>query len=120
MPNILLDPFYGPVPSTYLFRWLFESTEYGLGELVTLARRETGGHTVNDVLEAVGLRFEELSERIYLYCRQHHSIETVVDKLIATVRVASFRYRNFRPAILRKGLIRKEDEFFKWATGTSS
>ena len=53
VPNILLDPFSGPVSSTYLFRWLFESTEYVLGELVTPARRETGGHTVNDLLEAV-------------------------------------------------------------------
>ncbi len=109
IPTILLDVFYGRVPPVYRFRWLFESREYVMGEMVA---PEGGVHSIDEIVEAARERGQELSERTYRYC-EGHAFTRVAERLFSAIREASFRYGDLRPGIVRKSPTRRGYEFLR-------
>lgn len=117
VPTILLDPCYGPVSKDYRFRWLFESSEFGLGELGRVSRFERNNGSLETLISSIRSEYQEISEKTYRYCEQNHSIESVAEKFVSALHEASFRCGDFRPEILRKSIIRKSYQFVRRAAG---
>lgn len=113
IPSILLDLAYGPVPEGYRFRWLFESPEYGLGELIGTTNYEANNRSLEIAIESVQSNYEDLSERTYQYCMQHHSIESVAELFLDAASKASFQYGDFKPNVLERGITRKGYELLR-------
>lgn len=117
IPTILLDPFFTRVPRSYGFRWLFESSEYGLGEYVEAAGAGQRGRPLEALIASLRDHGREISDRTYRYCREHHAIELVAEGFVRTLGEASFQYGDIRPEMMRKGTIRKGIDLARWVMG---
>jgi hypothetical protein len=113
LPTILLDASYGPVGDGYRYRWLFESEEYGLGDIIGATHYEKGNDSLEKRIDALISDGEELSEKTYEYCRKNHFISSVGKRFLALQEAASFRYGDFQPQILQKGPVRRSYEFMR-------
>lgn len=123
IPTVLLDACYGEVPSAYRYRWLHETRDFSLAELVSPDGISGGTWGVEDVVAVIRSdeRYEEASVKEYSYCATHHAESTVARNLWRYLNEARFRYRDFGPGILRKGWVRRGWEGVRsasrWARG---
>ena len=106
VPTVLLDVAYGPVPSSYRFRWLYESERYTLGRFVDHRCLEPGNDSLPGMIDAVSADPRSMSSATYEYCRRNHSIETVASRFLAASRAANFRWADMDPALRQKGVVR--------------
>ena len=107
VPTVLLDASYGAVKGDYQFRWIFESEDYGLADLMDGSHFASGNESLERIVADVQTDYAALSVRTFEYCARNHSISSVCEKFLAAVEVASFRYGDFSPGIMQKGLIRQ-------------
>lgn len=84
IPTILIDPSMGDYPDWYRYRWLFESTDFSLGEFVSHETPLRGGMTLDEVLGSVDdeVFCKSLSELSHRYVGENHSAETVLEKFL--------------------------------------
>lgn len=113
VPTILLDASYGPVKEGYKFRWLFESKNYGLADMINVDNFEKNNHSLDRAIDALINDYSRLSDKTYDYCVRNHSIVSVTETFIGALTVASFRYRDINPDVLKKSLIRKSYEYIR-------
>lgn len=113
IPTILLDASYGPVGDGYRFRWLFESEEYGLGDIIGATHYEKGNPSLERIIDALCTDYGSLSAKTFEYCRRNHFISSVAERFLTLQEEASFRYGDFQPQILQKGPIRRAYEFMR-------
>ncbi len=113
IPTILLDASYGKVKGDYKFRWLFESEDYGLGDLIDESHFASWNDSLERMIEDVQSNYEDLSLRTFEYYVNNHSISTVCKKFIVALENASFRYEDFNPDILQRGCIRRTYEYYR-------
>lgn len=110
VPTVLLDASYGAVNGDYRFRWLFESRDFGLADLMDATHFARGNDSLERVIGAALGDYSALSARTHEYCFRNHSISSVCDRFLASLEQATFRYRDFSPEILRKGWVRRSYE----------
>ena len=110
VPTVLLDASYGVVKEDYRFRWLFESEDYGLGDLMDDSQFAAGNDSLVRIIEAAQSNYAALSDRTFEYCARNHAISSVCGKFLTAIQMASFRYGDFSPEIMRKGWIRRAYE----------
>jgi hypothetical protein len=111
IPTILLDASYGPVRDGYRFRWLFESSRYGLADIIDASHFKKGNNSLERIIDSLVTDYEGISNQTYEYCRENHSLSSVCKWFLTVTEEASFRYNDFKPGIFRKSLVRKAYEF---------
>lgn len=115
VPTILLDASYGPITGDYKFKWLFESKEFGLADLLNDSHFEKNNNSLGKIIEEARSDYSAISNKTYEYCMRNHSISSVCEKFVNALQEASFCYGDFSPAILKKGFFRKSYEFARKA-----
>lgn len=111
LPTILLDMAYGPIVGDYVFRWLYQSHQLSLGEVLDKSRMEKGNHSLEDRLTELENDYASLSRKSYDYVMQHHSIDVVAEQLSEAIQNCQFRYGDIPESLLKKGVIRRSYEF---------
>ena len=77
VPTVLLDASYGAVKGDYRFRWLFESEDYGLADLMDDSQFVAGNDSLERIIEEAQGNYAALSVRTFEYCARNHSISSV-------------------------------------------
>jgi hypothetical protein len=118
VPTVLLDAYFDTVPDGYPFRWLSDSDSFGLGSFV-VTDVEKGNDSLEKIVTSLADKYEELSDNSYQYCLANHSIQSSAEKLMDALQAASFRYADFPPNVLKKGVIRKAYELVRQLANTN-
>ncbi len=113
IPTVLLDASYGPLSKPYRFKWLTESDKYSLGEMISDSHFEAGCDSMAAIIEDAERRYDEISQATQAYYAKHHSIDSVCHKFNDRIEQVEFRYRDFEPDILKRGVVRKSYEFVR-------
>lgn len=111
LPTILLDFSYAPVPSGYSFRWLHDTRDYTLGEVIGPRHLKAGNDSLYEIVKAIRDDRAALSRRAFDYYRSNHAIDVVADRFLEAVVNSRFTYGDIDPELLRKGGIRRVYEW---------
>jgi hypothetical protein len=113
IPTVLLDFSYAPISRNYRFRWLFDSKDYSLGDVIMPEHYENGNDSLNEILNEVINNYHLLASRTFDYYSRHHSLSAVCEKFAAALSSADFRYGSIGPEVRQKGLVRRGYEFVR-------
>jgi hypothetical protein len=102
IPTILLDVSYGPIDGDYVFKWLYESSSYGLGDMIDESHFSKGNLSLDRIISQVRNDYATISDRTYEYFNRNHSISSVCEKFIDSINEATFTYSDISPKLLRK------------------
>jgi hypothetical protein len=84
VPTVLLDFSYRPVTNNYLYKFIFETEDYTLGdEIQAVDSMRNNRHTVADLLESVSVKESRIGALCFQYVKQYHDIKLVADKLLS-------------------------------------
>ncbi len=109
VPTILVDFSYRvmDLAKDYKYRWLFQSVDYVLGNFLSKDSFEPGNRSLETMIESLPDSFEALSEQTYRYCAERHFMSSVSERFLEAIDKSSFRYADFDPKVLQKGLVRR-------------
>jgi hypothetical protein len=107
VPTVLLDIAYGPVPNGYVFRWLFDSTDFGVGSVMSYRPAAPGNDSLTRIVADVLRDRGALSSRTHSYCLANHSMESVATRFLAAAVEATFSYGDMAPTLRRKSVVRR-------------
>jgi|GEM_PF-1491892 len=80
LPSVLLDFSYNPINHNYKFKWLFESSEYSLGDSIQdleMPNKNTFEEIINDVY--INNNKQKLGERCRKYFQDNHTIKATAN-----------------------------------------
>lgn len=112
VPTILLDISYGTIKGDYKFKWLFESKDYNVGEIIN-KNHFGNNNTLDKAIDAIIFDYNLISKKTYEYYTTNHSISSVADKFVDALNDATFTFKDFKPKIFKKSMFRKIYEFFR-------
>jgi len=109
IPSVLVDAAFNPLPAGYRYRWLFESSGYSLGRIVSPRALPPNPYTFADLMEAVATASDRrsLGERCRAYYLRHHSMNEVAATLLASASQTELRFGDlvergyYRPSLVR-------------------
>ncbi len=113
LPTILLDFSYRRIRGDYVFRWLHQTKDYVLGEVIGGRHIEPGNDSLDRLVDDFLRDRSALSHQAFDYYTANHSIDVVAVRFIEAARRSSFQYGDIDPELLRKGAIRKVYEFIR-------
>lgn len=80
IPTVLLDACYTELPRNYMFRWLFETTGYDLGLIISSSSVPQHRHSFAEIIEVVMKDRNRLGELCREYYEKNHSMTAVADR----------------------------------------
>ncbi len=107
VPTILLDLAYGDVPETYTYRWLFQRDGSTLGETLRSFSPDGCSHKSLSLLITELHHHEQIiSQKTYSYFIKNHSMEVVIDKLLAALDNSTCLWGELKSkGFLRRGVV---------------
>ncbi|MCS1408632.1 MAG: hypothetical protein M2R45_01808 [Verrucomicrobia subdivision 3 bacterium] len=82
VPTILVDIFYRDVPDNYVFRWLCDRTGFTLGAFQPKHQSVDGNHSLSDRVRELLNDSDLMAARTSEYFQQHHSLDSVCNRLL--------------------------------------
>lgn len=83
IPTVVVDPFSDPAMGVHVaYRWMFEVTNYTLGEFLTPHNRSVPGRPLEQLLNEFKQDRAVISERCRTYVMQHHDPSAVCQTFI--------------------------------------
>ena len=113
VPTVLLDISHSPVHGDYLFRWLHDTHDFILGEILQKRHMTTGNDSLERIMDSLSERWRELSTRTYNYFQANHSLEVVSTQVWAAAAQTGYTYGNIDQRLLRKSFSRRLYEFLR-------
>ena len=95
IPTVLLDFSYKNFPTDYTYRWMYESTGFGIGKLLeenVVAKGVPIGVVINSIKQNNGMIIH--SSNCYNHVNNYHSVKKIVPELINACKEAKFRIRD--------------------------
>lgn len=93
VPSIILD-FYSFSTTSNLFkskyRWLYEATNYNLGNLIE-HEREATGQELSEMFKNItsDVNMKDISDKCYSYVNRNHNLEIVADDFLAYTKLCT-------------------------------
>ena len=87
IPSLLIDASYSEMPEAYKYRWIFETENYCLGNLVNKDSANFKGESLEDIiykLQYEKIYAENISRKCYSYVNENHSLR-VITKLFLKI-----------------------------------
>jgi hypothetical protein len=98
IPTIVVDASYSKIYNGYKYRWLFNSENFCLGNIIT-NKTEFKGFYLEEELPRVFLNdlfINEISYNCFKYVDRNHSIKNVAQDLINYCKISSLRHNDIR------------------------
>lgn len=105
IPTILLDFTYSPLEDDYIFKWIFEQSEYSLGDIITRNHCQRGNLSIDILIEQLKKQYEAVSESTYQYFINNHSLLSVTDKILSAIENSAFKHGDINNKLLRKSKV---------------
>lgn len=83
IPTILIDCSQKLFPPDYLYHWIYQSTNFGLGDDIT-DKEEFSGYTISAIIENIEdpLQYKNVSVDCYNYVINNHSMDRYIKSII--------------------------------------
>jgi len=107
VPTVLLDFAYGAVPAGYRFRWLFSAERFELGRIISDTLVSPSEQSLNHIFDTLSADARGLSQKTFVYCRDHHALNVGVNKFLSAAGRAQFAWGSIEPDLRRKGAVRR-------------
>jgi hypothetical protein len=120
IPTVLLDVAYATITGDYKFRWLFETTEYVLGDLIGPGSFSPNNTSLDNIIGELCAHYELVSDKTYEYVASHHSLNVVSAGFLRAANHCSFRYGDFPKQLLQKSTTRRMYEWVRKKRSTSN
>lgn len=107
IPTVLLDPSYSEVPKGYQYRWLHNTEDFTLGEMVNDSSIRPDIDSLSVLVSELAVDYKRLSTAAYTYCQDNHFMPVVANKFLAKISKSSYQYKDFsidvltRPTVFR-------------------
>ena len=100
IPTVLMDFSYKDFPSDYTYRWIYESTGFGIGKLLEDNIVEKGV-LMNELIHTIKNNNERIihSKNSYSHVKNQHSVKKIVPNLIKTCKNAKFRIKDAKSLV---------------------
>lgn len=92
VPTLLFDFSYINIMGAYKYRWVHESTNFNLGEMVGMQNSNPLGNVLQEKIEEFQISGDKISCRELEYFLAHHKLTAVVDKLLNILNKTSCEY----------------------------
>lgn len=113
VPTILLDISYRRVREGYIFRWLHETTDFTLGEVLTPRHFRPGNDSLERMVDEVIAARPSLSARAFDYYVRSHSLEAIAPRFLAAASSSEFRFGEIDPALRTRSAVRRAYEWLR-------
>jgi hypothetical protein len=110
IPTILLDIAYNTLKEGYLFRWVFESRSYSMGEMMSKFHYQKNNTSLEKAIDLAISNYKGVSKKCHDYCFDNHSVTSVSNKLLSVLNSASFCFKDFSTKSMKKPIIQKNNE----------
>jgi len=95
IPTILIDASYNDFSSDYKYRWIFQTNELVLGEMINPKTIEfQGNYSFSEIIKLLQNEYEILSDKCYNYVLDYYDIEKIVQKIISYYAKADLSVSN--------------------------
>lgn len=82
VPTLLFDFSYVNVAGAYKYRWVHQSTNFNLGEMVGMRKSNVLGNSLQEKVTEFQIYGDQISCRELVYFLAHHKLPAVADKLL--------------------------------------
>lgn len=115
IPTLVLDFSYSEITNKYSYRWVHESIDYNLGELLFKKDSYNNvGNPLKDKINEVLSCSEQISSREIEYFAKNHTVELIAYKLIGYVNASTCEYGQLcRQKLVGRGCIYSLFDFFR-------
>lgn len=95
IPTVILDAFDKKINFKYKYRWLYNEGGYSLGMPIWIMPNKNGD-SLKSILDQIyqNKEFVELSNKSYLYAKNYHDINKIVDDFLISVQKTELRLKN--------------------------
>jgi len=114
IPTILLDASYKEIPTGYKFKWLFNSDGSNVAQFIESSGFINRGHSIKNIIKSVYNEAEIIGSKCKYYVEKNHSVETISNQLIDSVKKATFTWGDISPQLIKKNTIRKFYDFIRY------
>ena len=97
VPTILIDASFEDFPTNYQYRWIYETKQLNLGEIITSKTTNYSGcHNFREILDMLENNFDTISIKCKNYVIENYSVENIVNKILNYRKTAilDFTYIN--------------------------
>jgi hypothetical protein len=92
LPTILIDACYIPFPETYLYRWIFESKDLNLGQLIPKNDYFSDNtHSFLALINEIRSNNQFISKQCYDYVKENYSVQTVSEELLKLEKITTLK-----------------------------
>ena len=96
IPTLLLDFSYMDISGTYKYRWVHQSTNFNLGEMVGMNKSNNLGNSLKEKITEFQASGSQISCREVEYFLAHHQLSAVSNKLLIFLDRADCKYGQLR------------------------
>lgn len=107
IPTILCGYSYEAVDNDYIYNWLYESTDYSLGDHIDKSNTENNNKSLEKRIEEVLLNKNHFGFQCREYVNTYHRIDNIADRFLILSELAELKYENIERLVKRKSLLRR-------------
>jgi len=112
IPTILLDISYREVPEGFVFTWLHEKSDNGVGEVLSIDKLEYGNDSLKNKALQIIKNYAEISEKELDNFRQNHALDFISESLLKFSQGSNLSWKMLEENnFLRRGCLYS---FFDW------
>ena len=112
IPTILLDISYREVPEGFVFTWLHEKSDNGVGEVLSIDKLEYGNDSLKNKALQIIKNYAEISEKELDNFRQNHALDFISESLLKFSQGSKLSWKMLEEqSFLRRGYAYS---FFDW------
>lgn len=95
IPTVILDAFDKKINFKYKYRWLYDEAGYSLGMPIWIMPNKNGD-SLKSILDQIyqNKEFVELSNKSYLYAKNYHDINKIVEDFLVYVHQTELRLKD--------------------------
>jgi len=114
IPTVLLDISHTKLKTNYKYKWLFETKNYNLGEVLHKKFSGSGTHDIKNIIENTILNKTKIGMQCREYVESNHSSEIVFKNLESFLNNSSLKWEDLSSSkVIKSGLIYKVRKLFR-------
>ncbi|WP_081995174.1 glycosyltransferase [Deinococcus radiopugnans] len=94
VPTVLIDATFTKFPNGYLFRWLYETSDFDLASVIGEDSEIIGTKTISEILKEAAVNRQEVSRKSYKYVAENHALELSAEILLNAVKRNRLRIKD--------------------------
>ena len=106
VPTVLLDVSYKNLDSEYRYKWLYETKEFSLAEIIHANFNGYGKHGFEEILFEVLINKKKHAELCNKYVIDHHNLDLISNDFLSYIKKNTLEWRDIKTSgIMNQGFL---------------